>query len=74
MESMLSRHGLRRHPSETPIEFLRRVLLELTTSGGAVERLTSLFERAKFSNHEVTLAMKGDAIAALRNIRDGLPT
>jgi hypothetical protein len=74
MEGVLGRHGLRRRPSDTPIEYLRRVLLELTTSGGAVERLTSLFERAKFSDHEVTLAMKGDAIAALRGIRDGLAT
>jgi protein-S-isoprenylcysteine O-methyltransferase Ste14 len=74
MEGVLGRHGLRRHPSETSIEYLRRVLNQLTTSGGAVERLTSLFEAAKFSDHAVTPAMKGDAIAALRGVRDGLAT
>lgn len=72
MERVLGRHGLERRPSETAIEYLRRVLHELTSRSGAVERLTSLFERAKFSRHEVTPDMKDDAIASLREIRDGM--
>lgn len=72
MERELGRHGLGRRASETAIEYLRRVLLDLTTSGEAVERLTALFEQAKFSNHEVTPPMKHDAIQALGEIRDGL--
>ncbi len=39
----------------------------------AVKRLTSLFEQAKFSRHEIDSAMKQDAIGALREIRDDLP-
>lgn len=74
MERALGRRGLGRDRSETPLEYLRRVLLERTTAGGAVERLTSLFERAKFSPHAVTAAMKDDAISSLREIREAMAT
>jgi hypothetical protein len=72
MEAVLARHGLRRNPSETPLEYLRRILLGLTTRADAVRRLTSLFEQAKFSRHEIDGAMKQDAIGALRELRDDL--
>ena len=49
------------------------MLLGLTSRGEAVGRLTTLFERAKFSDHDIATAMKQDAIAALREIRDNLP-
>ena len=65
-------HGLRRRPSETPLEYLRRILLGLTASADAVSRLTGLFEQAKFSRHEIDAPMKQDAIGALREIRDDL--
>jgi len=70
MEGMLGRRGLPRKPSETPLEFLRRALLRLTSRGRAVERLTGLFEQAKFSRHDIDAGMKGEAICALREIRD----
>src|SRR5207248_9846230 len=72
MERVLARHGLRRRPSETPLEYLRRILLGLTTRADAVTRLTSLFEQAKFSRHEIDGSMKQDAIGALRTMRDDL--
>jgi hypothetical protein len=72
MEAVLGRHGLRRRPSETPFEYLQRILLGLTGRSAAVQRLTSLFEQAKFSRHEIDAAMKHEAIAALREIRDDL--
>ena len=72
MESVLARHGLRRRPSETPVEYLRRILLGLTTRTEAVVRLTDLFELAKFSRHDIDDAMKREAIGALREIRDDL--
>jgi hypothetical protein len=72
MEGVLARHGLRRRPSETPLEYLRRVLLELTARADAVARLTNLFEQAKFSRHDIDATMKRDAIGALREIRDDL--
>jgi hypothetical protein len=72
METVLARHGLRRRPSETPVEYLRRILLGLTSRGDSVSRLTGLFEQAKFSRHAIDASMKQDAIGALREIRDDL--
>ena len=72
MESVLARNGLKRRPSETPVEYLRRILLGLTSRGDSVSRLTSLFEQAKFSRHTIDGSMKQDAIGALREIRDDL--
>lgn len=72
MEAVLGRHGLARKFSETPIEYLRRVLLGLTAHGEAVTRLTTLFERAKFSTHDIDQSAKSDAIDSLREIREGM--
>lgn len=72
MEAVLARHGVRRRPSETPVEYLRRILLGLTGRGDSVSRLTGLFEQAKFSRHEIDASMKQDAIGALREIRADL--
>jgi hypothetical protein len=71
MERNLAGHGLRRRPSEAPLEYLRRVLLGLGARGAPVERLTELFERARFSHHRIDVAMKDEALTALREIRDG---
>jgi MYXO-CTERM domain-containing protein len=72
MEGVLARHGVRRLPSETPLEYLARVLSGLTARGEPVARLTGLFEVAKFSRRSVGPEMKRDAIGALREIRDEL--
>jgi hypothetical protein len=65
-------HGLPRLESEAPLEYLSRVLLELTASEHAVRTLTELFEHAKFSDHEVAPEMKEEAIDALAALRDDL--
>ena len=71
METTLAGAGLPRSPAETPLEYLGRVLRELLhTSADAVSRLTALFERAKFSPHEINPGMKNDAIDALVTVRD----
>ena len=72
MEGVLGRHGLRRKPSETALEYLRRILLGLTGRADAVRRLTRLFEQAKFSRRDIDASMKQDAIGALREIRDDM--
>ena len=73
METTLAGAGLPRAAAETPLEYLGRVLRELLhTSAEAVARLTSLFERAKFSTHEIDGGMKNDAINALVTMRDEL--
>jgi hypothetical protein len=72
MESVLASHGLPRAPPEAPLEYLARVLRELRVRAEAAHALTELFERAKFSQHEIDAAMKEEAIAALARVRDDL--
>jgi len=72
MEKILSAHGLARHPSEAPIEYLTRVLVDLRVTEAAVSKLTALFERAKFSEHDIDAEAKEQAIAALVSLRDDL--
>jgi tetrahydromethanopterin S-methyltransferase subunit B len=72
LERVLAANGLPRLESETPEELLRRVLRELSLDSNAVERLTALFARAKFSQHHVDLTMKEEAIGALEQVRDEL--
>jgi hypothetical protein len=72
MERTLAAHGLPRVPSEAPLEYLARVLIELEASRDSVFELTALFERAKFSAHDVDEEMKHEAIVALTAVRDDL--
>jgi len=72
MERVLERHGLPRDPAEAPFEYLGRMLGELRVRPGAALALTELFERARFSDHEIDAAMKDEAIDALVSVRDDL--
>jgi hypothetical protein len=72
MERALAAAGVRRHPAETPLEYLERVLLSLHTSADAVRRLTGLFEWARFSHHEPEPSMRDEAVDALVAVRDEL--
>jgi hypothetical protein len=72
MEGVLARRGYARDPAETPFEYLSRILLSLRVRGGAVRELTELFERAKFSTHEIDETMKDRAISSLLSVRDDL--
>jgi uncharacterized membrane protein len=72
MERTLARHGLARHRSEAPLEYLAKILRGLHVRESAVVTLTRLFEYAKFSGHEVDALMKEEAIDALIAIRDDL--
>jgi Domain of unknown function (DUF4129) len=72
MEVALGVAGLPRRPSEAPLEYLSRALLNLDTSGAAVRRLTDLFEWAKFSQHTPEPRMRDEAIDALVAVRDEL--
>jgi len=72
LERVLAANGIPRRAAETSNEYLARVLSNLELDSGAVERLTALFTRAKFSQHEVDIAMKEEAIGALEQVRDEL--
>jgi Domain of unknown function (DUF4129) len=72
LERVLAGHGLPRKPAEAPLEYLGRMLAELSVSDRAARALTDLFERAKFSQHAVGPEMKDEAIEALETVRDDL--
>jgi hypothetical protein len=72
MEQVLAEHGLGRRPYEAPVEYLTRWLACLGVSRSAGERLTGLFQRARFSAHVVDSEMKRDAIEALVAFRNEL--
>jgi hypothetical protein len=72
LERVLAAYGLPRRPSEAPEEYLRRVLPLLEVSRDAVALLTTLFETAKFSQHDVGATMKDEAIDALETARQEL--
>jgi Domain of unknown function (DUF4129) len=72
MERALAASGVPRDPAEAPHEYLERALVAVDASAGAARRLTELFERAKFSQHEPDARMRDEAIDALEAIRDEL--
>ncbi len=72
LERVLAAHKLERLESETPNEYLARILEDLDVERRSVHRLTDLFTEAKFSSHAVDAAMKDDAIEALTTVRDEL--
>ena len=69
LERTLAAYGLPRRPSEAPFEYVERMLGDLAVSSVSIARLTQLFERAKFSQHEVAPEMKDEAIDALEMIQ-----
>jgi len=72
MERALAWFGLARQPFEAPLEYLGRVLREHDATAESVSRLTSLFERARFSQHAIGPELKAEAIEALVSVRDEL--
>jgi hypothetical protein len=72
MERILGYHGMERRAAEAPHEYVSRVLEQIVASGSSVRRLTRLYERARFSAHDIDPAMKQEAIAAVAAVRDEL--
>jgi hypothetical protein len=69
LEESLASSGLPRRPAETPEEYVTRILGRLEVDPGLVRSLAGLYERAKFSQHEIDVTMKDSAISALVAIR-----
>jgi hypothetical protein len=65
MEQTLAAAGLPRAAAEAPREYLTRALGSLELSPGPPNKLTNLFERAKFSLLTVDLPLRDEAIGAL---------
>jgi Domain of unknown function (DUF4129) len=69
MERTLAARGFPREESEAPGEYLARILDVAGASGHSARRITRLFERARFSEHDIDQAMKQDAIDSLSGLR-----
>jgi hypothetical protein len=69
MERTLAARGFPRHESEAPLEYLERILGIVEGGSHSARRLTRLFERARFSPHEIDQRMKNDAIESLVGLR-----
>jgi Domain of unknown function (DUF4129) len=69
MERTLAARGLPRLAFEAPLEYLARVLDAVQVGAHSARRLTRLFERARFSSHEIDTGMKDEAIEALVALR-----
>jgi hypothetical protein len=74
MERTLAARGLPRLAFEAPLEYLARVLDAVQVGAHSARRLTRLFERARFSSHEIDVGMKEEAIDALVALRTELET
>ena len=72
LQSAADEAGVGRRPSDAPFELLARLLHSLGASGVAARRLTDLFERARFSDHEIDEAMRKQALQALAEVRTAL--
>lgn len=68
-ERALAAAELPRRPWQTPTEFMRIALLRLLLPEMAVANLTQLFERARFSRHQLDTADREAAWRALSEIR-----
>jgi hypothetical protein len=69
MEAALARADLGRRPSEAPREYLARFEAGLGAGRGPAERLTTLFERARFSPHAIGEPSRAEALDALIALR-----
>jgi hypothetical protein len=72
MEAALGRVDLGRRPSEAPREYLARFEAALGGGRGPAERLTTLFERARFSPHAIGEPLRAEALDALTALRTEL--
>jgi uncharacterized protein DUF4129 len=60
------------HHPLTARELQEIMIRQLKLSARSLNRLTELFEEARYSQHSITIGMKEDAISALREIEDSL--
>jgi hypothetical protein len=72
LERALAAYGLPRRAAEAPEEYLTRIFADLGVAQRPAARLTALFSRAKFSQHDVRAETKEEAIAALETVREEL--
>jgi predicted nucleic acid-binding protein len=72
LERGMANAGHPRRPSETPAEHIRRVMRLEPIDTSALVELAHLYERARFSEHPVTVQDQRAASVALERLRSAL--
>jgi hypothetical protein len=72
MERAMARKGWARRPHEAPTEHLARVLGVAPARAQDLDQLVDAYEFARFSEHEVTPAMRDTAVGSVRRLRADL--
>ncbi|MGI8408233.1 MAG: DUF4129 domain-containing protein, partial [Actinomycetota bacterium] len=72
MVEVLQAGGVPQKPSDAPFEYVERALRGFDVSRKSAHQLTELFERARFSPHEIDVSMPAHALRALTAVRDDL--
>lgn len=72
VERIFAERGASRRPAETPFEFAGRVAAVGGVEARVLQRLADLYEWARFSLHQVTPDMRGEALRRLAEIREGV--
>ncbi|MGH2808666.1 MAG: DUF4129 domain-containing protein [Actinomycetota bacterium] len=69
LQQMVTTSGVATRRSDTPLQLLERVLEARNVDPDSITTLTQLFERARFSPHEIDESMRDRARAALEDVR-----
>ena len=69
LETTVEAAGVPRRRSDTPFDLLGRFLAEHDIAAESALHLTGLFERAKFSRHEMDEGLRREALEALEDVR-----
>lgn len=72
MERAMARKGWARRPHEAPTEHLARVLGVAPARAEDLDQLVDTYEFARFSEHDVTPAMRDNAVDSVRRLRADL--
>jgi len=72
MERAMARKGWPRRPHEAPTEHLARVLGVAPARARDLDQLVDTYEFARFSEHDVTPAMRDNAVDSVRRLRADL--
>jgi hypothetical protein len=72
LERLAAAAGARRSPSDTPAELVAHMLAQSAVSPQVLERLASLYRRARYAPAEVSEDMRADALETLRQLRSEL--
>jgi hypothetical protein len=72
LEAAAAAAGTAREPGDTSTELVQRLLSSHAVSGRVLDDFAAVYREARFATHTVDVAMRDQARAALRQLRDEL--